>query len=165
MHHHLVFKAHPLEDFRIDLQEFAKELSDEHGLGDRIHFLTGGKLAQILDYARSVVTVNSTAAQQALWRGLPVRALGESVYSKPEITSDQPLIEFFAAPNKPDLNAYRDYRRYLLATSQIVGGFYSQKSRARLIRQVVDMVLAEDDPYTLLSESAAAPVQQLKVVH
>ena len=39
----------------------------------------GGKLAQLLNHARSVVTVNSTAAQQALWRGLPTRTFGAAV--------------------------------------------------------------------------------------
>ncbi|GHA54231.1 capsule biosynthesis protein CapA [Amylibacter ulvae] len=163
-HHHLVIKAHPLEDYRIPLEHLAHKMADQHGLADRLHFIRGGKLAELLDYARSVVTVNSTAAQQALWRGLPIRALGNSVYSKPEFTSNQPLGEFFAHPRKPDLNAYRDYRRYLLATSQVSGGFYARTSRVRLARQVVDMVLSDRDPYDLLLQSDAAPVQQLKLV-
>lgn len=163
-HHHLVFKAHPLEDYRVPLDKLAQKLAKKYKLGNRVHFIRGGKLAQLLDYARAVVTINSTAAQQALWRGLPVKALGTSVFSKPEFTSSQPLNEFFAAPYKPCLNSYRDYRRYLLATSQVTGGFYSRKSRVRLTRQVVDMVLAEHDPYELLSSSTAAPVQQLKLV-
>lgn len=164
-HHHLVFKAHPLEDFRLPLDQIAWDLADEFGLKGRVHFIRGGKLAQLLDHARAVVTINSTAAQQALWRGLPVKVLGRSVYSKPELTSDQSLADFFAQPNKPCLNSYRDYRRYLLATSQITGGFYSKESRARLIRQVADMVLASEDPYALLEQSPAAPMQQLKLVH
>ena len=32
-------------------------------------------MAQLLDHARSAVTVNSTAGQQALWWGLPLEAL------------------------------------------------------------------------------------------
>ncbi len=163
-HHHLAIKAHPLEDYRVPLERITLDLAREYNLDNRIHFVRGGKLAELLDYARSVVTVNSTAAQQALWRGLPVKSLGQSVYSKPEFTSSQTLDGFFENPFKPDLNAYRDYRRYLLATSQVTGGFYARKSRVRLARQVVDMVLSEKDPYQLLAESDAAPVQQLKLV-
>ncbi|MCP5088097.1 MAG: capsule biosynthesis protein CapA, partial [Rhodobacteraceae bacterium] len=85
---------------------------------------------------------------------------GQSVFSKPEFTSSQDLKDFFANPKKPDLTAYRDYRQYLLFTSQITGGFYSRKGRVRLVRKVVDMVLADDDPYEQLRKSSAAPMQQ-----
>ena len=75
-HHHLVFKSHPLEDDRLPLLQVAQSLAWEFDVKERVHFVRGGKLAELLDYARSVVTINSTAAQQALWRGLPVKALG-----------------------------------------------------------------------------------------
>lgn len=164
-HHHLVFKSHPLEDDREPLRNVAIRLAAEFGVEERIHFVRGGKLAELLDYARSVVTINSAAAQQALWRGLPVKALGEGVFCKPEFTSDQTLEAFFANPKKPDLSAYRDYRQYLLMTSQIVGGFYSRRSRVRLIRQVVDMMLSDRDPYEALAKDGAAPLQQFSVAH
>jgi capsular polysaccharide export protein len=163
-HHHLIFKAHPLEDYRVEVDKIAFKLADEFGLTGRVHFLNGGKLAELLGIVRSVVTVNSTGGQQALRRGLPVKTLGDSVYSKPELTSHQSLASFFKNPHTPDLPAYLDYRRYLLATSQITGGFYSKKSRVRLIRQSVDMVLSDHDPYQLLSESEEAPMQQIKLI-
>lgn len=159
-HHHLVFKAHPLEDERRPLGRVAEDLAKEFSVEGRIHYIRGGKLAQILDFASSVVTINSTAAQQALWRGLPLKALGESVYNKPEFTSDQDLIAFFANPKKPELAAYRDYRQYLLATSQVPGGFYSRISRRRLLLQIVDLVLQKQSTYKILTETSAAPVQQ-----
>ena len=111
------------------------------------------------------MTVNSTAAQQALWRGLPTRTFGAAVYAKPEFVSSQPLPEFFAQPSRPDSRAYRDYRRYLLETSQIAGGFYSAKGRRELLRQVVDMMLSTEDPYDALRSGNAAPRQQLRVVN
>ena len=124
----------------------------------------GGKLAQLLNHTRSVVTVNSTAAQQALWRGLPLKVFGRAVYAKPEFVSTQSLPEFFTQPTRPDSRAYRDYRHYLLETSQVPGGFYSARGRRQLLRQVVDMMLAEHDPYDALSKGTAAPRQQLHVV-
>ena len=163
-HHHLVFKAHPLEDGRVPLLPEIRRLAALHGVADRVHFVRGGKLAQLLNDARSAVTVNSTAGQQALWRGLPLRTFGAAVYAKPEFVSSQPLETFFAAPERPDTRAYRDYRHYLLETSQLVGGFYSSRGRRRLLRQVVDLMLAADDPYVALSQGTAAPRQQLRVV-
>ncbi|MFD0979633.1 capsule biosynthesis protein [Tropicimonas aquimaris] len=163
-HHHLVFKAHPLEDGRSPLRPDIARLAAEAGVSERVHFVPGGKLAMLLDHARSAVTVNSTAGQQVLWRGLPLRSFGAAVYDKPEFVSDQPLAEFFAAPTRPDSRAYRTYRSYLLETSQVTGGFYSARGRRELLRQVVDMILAPQDPYDALASGNSAPRQQLRLV-
>ena len=163
-HHHLVFKAHPLEDGRVPLLPEIRRLAAARGVAERVHFVRGGKLAQLLNDARSAVTVNSTAGQQALWRGLPLRSFGTAVYAKPEFVSAQPLEAFFTAPQRPDTQAYRDYRHFLLETSQVVGGFYSARGRRALLRQVADMMLSPDDPYEALSSGKAAPRQQLRLV-
>ncbi len=163
-HHHLVFKAHPLEDGRVPIRRQIRHLARENGVEDRVHYVRGGKLARLLDHARSAVTVNSTAAQQVLWRGLPLKVFGQAVYGKPEFVSDQNLPEFFAQPNRPDSRAYRDYRHFLLETSQITGGYYSSRGRRRLLRQVVDMMLAPDDAYEALIRGTAAPRPHLLVV-
>lgn len=163
-HHHLVFKAHPLEDGRAPIPRAIRRAAVRHGVADRVHFVRGGKLAQLLNHARSAVTVNSTAGQQALWRGLPLKTFGAAVYAKPEFVSSRPLPEFFAHPDRPDSRAYRDFRHYLLETSQIAGGFYSARGRRQLLRQVVDMMLAAEDPYDALTSGNAAPRQQLRLV-
>jgi capsular polysaccharide export protein len=164
-HHHLIFKGHPLEDGRTPISALTAEIAAAHGVADRVQYVPGGKLASLLNDARTAVTVNSTAGQQALWRGLPLRAFGSAVYAKPEFVSDQPLEEFFANPRRPDSRAYRDFRHYLLETSQLTGGFYSRKGRQRLLRQVTDLVLAAQDPYDALAEGAAAPRQHLRLVN
>jgi capsular polysaccharide export protein len=164
-HHHLVIKAHPLEDGRAAIRRELRRLSRQHGLQDRVHYVRGGKLAQLLTEARSAVTVNSTAAQQVLWRGIPLKVFGRAVYDKPEFVSAQPLADFFAAAERPDSRAYKDYRRFLLETSQVAGGFYSAKGRRQLLRQVVDMMLSPEDPYDALKSGTAAPRQQLRVVN
>jgi capsular polysaccharide export protein len=163
-HHHLVFKAHPLEDGRSRMKADIRRFAAQCGVADRVHFIRGGKLAGLLNHARSAVTVNSTAAQQVLWRGMPLKVFGAAVYDKPEFVSTQPLPEFFAAPLRPDLRAYRDYRRFLLETSQLPGGFYSASGRRQLLRQVVDLLLAPEDPYTALIEGRAAPRNHLRLV-
>ncbi|MBT8476557.1 MAG: capsule biosynthesis protein CapA, partial [Alphaproteobacteria bacterium] len=80
-HHHLVLKAHPLEDGREPLRPLIHRLTQEHELPGRVHFLSGGKLARLLDTARTALTVNSTAAEQALWRAIPLKAFGDAVYN------------------------------------------------------------------------------------
>ena len=107
----------------------------------------------------------STAAQQVLFRGIPLKTFGDAVYAKPEFVSTQSLPDFFAQPSRPDRKAYQDYRRFLLETSQVAGGFYSARARRQLLRQVVDMMLAPEDPYDALKSGTATPRQQLRVVH
>jgi capsular polysaccharide export protein len=86
------------------------------------------------------------------------------VFDKPEFVSDQSLPNFFASPTQPDNQAYKEYRRYLLQTSQVPGGFYSIRGRRRLLRRVVDMMLSSKDPYDALDPRTAAPKQQLRLV-
>ncbi|QUS34948.1 capsule biosynthesis protein [Falsirhodobacter algicola] len=163
-HHHLVFKSHPLEDGRTPVAADIRDLAQSLGITKRVHFVRGGKLAKLLNDARSAITVNSTAAQQVLWRGLPLKATGAAVYGKDAFVSPQPLPEFFAAPQRPDARAYRDYRHYLLETSQVPGGFYSARGRRALLRQVVDMMLSEVDPYDALSAGHASPRLQVRIL-
>jgi capsular polysaccharide export protein len=163
-HHHIVFKAHPLEDGRAPLAREIKRLAAHHGVGARVHFVRGGKLAGLLNHARTAVTVNSTAAQQALWRGLPLKCFGAAVFAKPEFVSDLPLAEFFANPPRPDSRAYRDYRHFLLETSQVQGGFYSERGRREVLRQIVDMMLQAADPYDALAMGRPAPRLHLRIV-
>lgn len=163
-HHHLVFKAHPLENGRSPTRRIIRALAKEHGVENRVHYVRGGKLARLLDHARTAVTVNSTAGQQVLWRGIPLKVFGKAVYSKPEFVSEQPIADFFANPSRPDSRAYKDYRRFLLETSQVPGGFYAARGRRQLMRQVVDMMLADEDPYDALAAGKVPPRQPLKVV-
>ena len=121
-------------------------------------------MAQLLNDARTAITVNSTAGQQVLWRGIPIKVFGDAVYNQPEFVSTQPLSEFFAGATRPDNAAYKTYRRYLLETSQVPGGFYSARGRRQLMRQVVDLMLSPLDPYDSLKAGTAAPRQQLRLV-
>ena len=164
-HHHLVFKAHPLESGQSPLRQMIRQAALQHKIAARTHYLRGGKLAQILDQARSAVTVNSTSGQQALWRGIPLKAFGTAVFSKPQFISDQPLAAFFATPQRPDAKAYREYRQFLLETCQVPGGFYSASGRQQLLRHLIDKMLDDQDPYDALLSRPGPGAEPLRVVH
>jgi hypothetical protein len=117
---------------------------------DRVLFFDGGgTLTSLLDGAKSTVTVNSTAAQQALWRGLPVAALGRAVYAKPGLVSGQRLDRFFADPQRPNQQAYWVFRKFLLETSQFEGSLYSRSGIATLLDTLLAAMLEPVDPYLL----------------
>ena len=165
-HHHLVFKAHPLEDGRVPVAREIRRLAALTRRGGPRAFRArrqAGAAAEPRAHppSRSI----PPPAQQVLWRGLPLKTFGAAVYAKPEFVSTQPLAEFFAHPTRPDSRAYRDYRHYLLETSQVPGGFYSARGRRELLRQVVDMMLSAEDPYDALTSGKAAPRQQLRLVN
>jgi len=164
VHHKLVFKAHPFEDGREPLPSIVRKVAVKAGVSARVSYIPGGKLGPLLDGANSTVTVNSTAAQQALWRNLPVHALGRSVFAKPELVSPKPLAEFFAEPDAPDAESYNYYRKFLLETSQIGGGYYTQRGRAELLRRLVDLMLSENDPYLAQLEARQPSNAKLKLV-
>lgn len=163
-HHHLVVKSHPLEDGRVPVRKLVRRLSEWAGVSPRVHFVGGGKLAPLLDPATSAITVTSTAAQQALLRGIPVKAFGHAVYQKPEFVSDQPLETFFAAPHPPDRQAYGVFRQFLLETSQLPGSFYAASGRCQAIRRLPDIMLAEHDRYAQPRPAIAAQAQHLRGV-
>ena len=163
-HHKLAFKAHPFEDGREPLPAIVRKVAAKAGISARVLYIPGGKLGPLLDSANSTVTVNSTAAQQALWRNLPVYALGRSVFAKPELVSRKPLAEFFAEPDAPDAESYNYYRKFLLETSQIGGGYYTQRGRAELLRRLVDLMLSKDDPYLTKLESKRSRGASLMLV-
>jgi len=162
-HHLLVFKAHPLDDNRLPLAPVVRAAARDAGIADRVRFVPGGKLARLLDGASSVVTVSSTGAQAALFRGLPVWAAGRTVYTRPGLASDQGLRTFFAAPRPPDRAACLAFRAFLLATSQMPGGFYSARGRRQLVRRLPDRMRAAEGPYerTTAGRPGAAEQQHL----
>tara|TARA_E500000178_G_scaffold224761_1_gene221663 strand:+ start:293 stop:928 length:636 start_codon:yes stop_codon:yes gene_type:complete len=147
LHHHLEIKAHPLEDGRSEIAYHLRRLGIKFGINRRIHYLPGGKLAHVLDPALSVVTVNSTAGQQALWRGILVKTLGQAIYNHDKFISKQSLDAFFAHPKAPNIQAYKAFRNFLLQTSQIPGGFYSKAGRQQAIAQLTKKMFHPLDPY------------------
>ena len=163
-HHHIVFKAHPLEDGRSPLRSDIRRLAKKYGLTGRVHFIGGGKLAALLDEARTAVTVNSTAGQQALWRGVPLKIFGTCVYDKDLLISRQKLVDFFAAPKRNDPKAYRIFRDFLLSTSQIPGSFYASRGRRQLLRRIGDLMLLPVGPYELARPKSEAVRQHIYLV-
>lgn len=153
----LVFRTHPLDDGRERLGRLIRALRRRPELAGRVFLLDGRiPLGPLLDGARSVITVNSTAIQFALDRGLPVRALGRGVFVRPELVSSQPLDAFLARPSPPAPLAWRTMRHFLLLTSQVEGSFYSHRGIRRLLATLPGMIRAERDPYERLLTQAAA---------
>jgi capsular polysaccharide export protein len=154
----------PLEDGRAPLLTSIRRAARRFGIGDRVHFVRGGKLAPLLDGARSAVTVNSTSAQQALWRGLPLKCFGAADLPQAGVGLRSAAGRILRDPRRPDSAAYAAFRQYLLRTSQLPGSYYSAAGRRRLLREITDRMLSAGDVYATLRGPKQASKQHLRTV-
>lgn len=123
----LVLKTHPLDVGFENWREASLSLAHQHGLSKRLLFLDGGRLSDLFDAARGVVTLNSTAGVEALQAGLPVKTLVPAHYDIEGLTHQGDLESFWQSPQKPDLELLGCYIRALAATTQIRGSIHNRK--------------------------------------
>jgi len=100
-----------------------------------------------------------------LWRGITSQGFGSAVYAKPEFVSNQPLTDFFAAASRPDNKALQGLSPVFARNLAGACGFTSARARTQLLRQVVDMMLAPEDPYDALELGTAAPTATVASRH
>jgi capsular polysaccharide export protein len=81
-----------------------------------------------------VITVNSTAAMEALEQGRPVLALGEAVYRVPGLTHESGRDSFWTAPQPPDPTLVDAFLRAIGHHLHVVGGYYDPEA----LRQAVE---------------------------
>jgi capsular polysaccharide export protein len=133
----LVIKGHPLDNGVVDYARISAAVAAAHGVAARVSFIDGGHLPTLLRTARGVVTVNSTVGLQALHHGCATKVLGQAIYDRPRLTDAKPLPGFWWSPQPPEAEAYRRFRRFLLATSQFNGSFYTDEGRSRLLPAIL----------------------------
>jgi capsular polysaccharide export protein len=91
-----------------------------------VTYLGETPLGPLLRPARGVVTVNSTAAGEAMVLGKPVAVLGRAIYDMPGLTWQGRLDAFWSAAEAPDPALVDAFRRVLIARCLIRGGFFSE---------------------------------------
>lgn len=121
---HLVVKNHPLDPGILPYEAFVRNLAAALGIADRVHYYDYGNLELFLQHCVGVVTINSTVGTWALKVGKPVLTLANPVYNVHGLTSQQTLAEFWQDPAAPDPDLWSAFRRVLVHTTQINGGFY-----------------------------------------
>ncbi len=119
----LVVKHHPLDRAYREYGALIASLAERHGLGERLVYVHDLPLPTLLQHARGVITINSTAGLQSIHHGTPVKTLGHAIYDLPGLTHQGPFSEFLRAPGEVDAALYRAFRRYLLAANQANGSF------------------------------------------
>lgn len=119
----LAFKHHPRDRGYNHYGALIRELSERHGLGDRVIYFHDGALGPILRASRAVVTINSTVGLQALYHGVATRVMGQAFYDLPGLTDQQPLESFWQEPRPPERDLFLRFQTHLINTTQINGNF------------------------------------------
>jgi capsular polysaccharide export protein len=135
---HLLLKAHPLDCSFYSWRKFVRRHAKRLGLEDRIHFIDGGDLEDLVEVVRGLVCVNSTSATLALAAGTPVCTIGEAIYDMPGLTHQEHLDRFWIEPTPPEPGLYPAFRRVLVDRCLVRGGLASESAVTTLIESILD---------------------------
>lgn len=122
----LVFKVHPWDPGLVRWKHEISLMAQELGLTQRIIYLDGGNLDDLILHSAGMVTVNSTSGLQAIRLGCPVTVLGQAIYDVPGLTWQNGLDSFWQQAQAPDAGLVRDYLAAMTATIQIRGVYFDE---------------------------------------
>lgn len=134
----LVIKQHPLDSGLVAWDRLIRRLATDYGVADRIHYLSDWDIAEVVEKAIGVVTVNSTVGTLALNSGKPVVVLGHAVYKVPGMVSVKGLDAFWTDPSPPDMALYSAFRQVLADRCLIRGGLLSDEGLQMLVDNAAD---------------------------
>ena len=123
---HLVVKIHPLDPKPFKWRRMVHYGSKRLGFKDRVHFMDGGDLDQLLQEAQGVITINSTTGIQSLQKAVPTKILGSAIYDINGLVDKKPLDEFWKNPERPDLELRDAFLKAIVGTIQLKGTYYLQ---------------------------------------
>lgn len=138
----LVIKNHPLDTGLTAYKNIVVSLSQALQISKRVIYLESGNLEDLLPHASGLVTINSTVGMAALERCIPVCCLGKAVYNLNGLTSQNSLDQFWCQPQAVDSSLFRAFKKTMVYSTQIQGGFYSRSGCDMAIAQVVPMMTA-----------------------
>jgi capsular polysaccharide export protein len=141
----LAVKEHPLDNGVIDWRHVTEAAARDAGVADRVVLIEECDLQRLLDRTLGMVTVNSTSATFALASGIPVIALGRSVYDLPGLTHQGSLETFWRSPSRPDADLFDAFRRVVTHASLLDGDFFTRDGVARAVAGAVPRIEAARD--------------------
>lgn len=147
----LVIKGHPLDNGLIPWGRVIAAAAARHRVSRRVHYLVEVAYGPLLEAARGVVTVNSTAGMQALRDGKRVVALGTAIYDIPGATFQHGLDRFWTEATTPDMTLVDAMRRVLAAHCMVRGGFFDEDQINAAIESAVERMTVR--------HNASAPAQ------
>jgi capsular polysaccharide export protein len=130
----LVVKGHPLDNGLVDWEKRTLAAAAKRGMSDRVLFLESVDIDSLVCKSIGLVTVNSTTGTLSLRCGVPTIVLGDAVYDMPRITHQNGLDRFWVEPVAPELPVYEAFRRVLIDSCLIHGGYFSDEGLTMLVQ-------------------------------
>lgn len=121
----LLIKNHPLDNGQIDYEKRITQLCAQLGITERVSYVDGGDLNQMLLGVNGVVTINSTVGITALEAGCPVMLLGKAIYAIEGLVVNHEDKTFWERPTPPDPELFIEFKTALLEHCHINGNFYT----------------------------------------
>jgi capsular polysaccharide export protein len=134
----LVVKVHPLDPGITQWRPLIANMANEHGVGERVFYVDGGNLDDMLRSAAGCVTVNSTSGLAALQAGCPLKVTGNAIFDVPDLTFQGSLDDFWTKASPPDRDLVDDYIKLLAGALHIRGGYYTQAALDVAVPATVD---------------------------
>lgn len=138
----LVIKEHPLDSGLNGWRAVVAARATVLGIAERVAFVEGGDLPEMVAASLGMVVVNSTSGTLALAAGKPLKALGNPVYDMPGLTDARPLDTFWSAPRAPKPDIYDAFTRVLADRCLIHGAFLSNAGIELLVTESVRRLVA-----------------------
>lgn len=134
----LVVKVHPLDPGLRPWRRLVAACAAEVGVADRVHYIDGGVLDDLLAISAGVVTINSTVGVWAMRAGCPVITLGTAIFDVPGLTFRGALDAFWTEAAPPDPALFDDFTTALSATIQIRGVYYEEEGLAAAVEAAAE---------------------------
>lgn len=142
----IAIKNHPLDTGLLKYEKIIRECEHRFGLTGRTVYFEDGDISALVRQARGVVTVNSTVGIVALEQGRPTLALSDPIYNLTGLTCQMPLDAFWSACQPPENELFMQFRKVVMDTTQINGGFYCRKGIALAVGNSLRFLTSEHSP-------------------
>jgi capsular polysaccharide export protein len=142
----LLIKNHPLDTGFVDYSRLIDRIAKDCGVESRVHFIETGDANALLQHANGVVLVNSTVGTAALEAGRPVKTLADPIYNLPGLTFQGELDDFWKSAVPPDAELMAAFRKVVMHTTLVNGGFYTRESMAMAAAGAIQLLTADKSP-------------------
>ena len=155
----LIVKVHPMDPGLRSWRRVVMDAAEAGGVANRVRYIDGGDLAQLIDASAGVVVVNSTVGLLSLQHETPTIALGQAVYNVPGLTASGGLDAFWKAPESPDAELTDAFMRAAAGAHMVRGTFYSEPGLTAGVKAAAARILEDrvnqPMPSTTLKAEAA----------
>ena len=157
----LIIKNHPLDNGMINYRRIIADKAREYAIENRVSFIDGGNLEQLISNSKGIALINSTVGLTALNLGKPVIALGKAVYDIAGITFQDNIDKFWHNPQPADPSLWQDFRKVILSDTMVNGNFYTEEGMTLAIDNSIPRLVHKGCTYGEIPPSplreAAAP--------